>query len=106
MSMITDEVIDRVIALSELELKDDEKEIIKNDMEMMIEFFDVLKEVDMLEESMECDSMGYNTVGCDTMNIFREDVVTLSKNDSITDNIIENVPKIEEGFIVVPKTVK
>lgn len=108
MSMITDEVFDRVIALSELELEEDEKEIIKNDMEMMVEFFDILREVDMGEDSVESSLVGNDDVEemMDTskmaMNVFREDVVTSRGEDSI----IQNAPELEERFIVVPKTVK
>lgn len=112
MSKITDEVFDRVLALSELELDMCERERIKKDMEVMIEFFDDLNEVDELikasetiEDNEKCinsDSVNNKDVHTIQGNAFRDDVV----NDISDNSMLKNVLKMKEDYIVVPKTVK
>ncbi len=112
MNMITDEVFDRVLALSELELDRFERESIKKDMEVMIEFFAELNEADDFIKTS--DSMGANEkcINSDRVdeqdvhtrprNVFRDDVV----NDITDNSMLKNVLKMKDGYIVVPKTVK
>lgn len=95
-NVITDEVIDYVGILAKLDLSGEEKEHAKQDMTNMLDYIDMLNELD--------------TEGVEPMlhlfpvsNVFREDVVT---NDDQRDKIISNAPKAKDGSFMVPKTVQ
>lgn len=94
-NIITDETIDYVGILAKLELSDDEKEQAKKDMANMLDYIDMLNELD--------------TSGVEPMshvfpvhNVFREDVVT---NGDTREEILKNAPEKKEGSFMVPKTV-
>ena len=93
-NVITDETIEYVGILAKLELSDEEKERAKQDMANMLDYIDMLNELD--------------TTGVEPMshvfpvnNVFREDVV---KNGNDRDRILENAPEERDGCFVVPKT--
>ena len=94
-NIISDETIEYVGILAKLELSDEEKEDAKKDMGRMLDYIDMLNELD--------------TSGVEPMshifpvnNVFREDVVT---NADDRENILANAPEEKDGQFVVPKTV-
>ena len=93
-NIISDETIEYVGILAQLELSDEEKEQAKKDMANMLDYIDTLNELD--------------TSGVEPMshvfpvnNVFREDVVT---NGDDREEILANAPEAKEGAFVVPKT--
>lgn len=92
---ISDETIEYVGILSKLELSGEEKEAAKADMEKMLDYIDILNELD--------------TDGIEPMshvfpvnNVFREDVVTNGDN---REKILENAPLRKDDSFEVPKTI-
>ena len=92
---ISDETIEYVGILSKLELSGGEKEDAKADMEKMLDYIDILNELD--------------TDGIEPMshvfpvnNVFREDVVTNGDN---REKILENAPLRKDDSFEVPKTI-
>ena len=93
-NIISDETIEYVGILAQLELSEEEKEQAKKDMANMLDYIDTLNELD--------------TSGVEPMshvfpvnNVFREDVVT---NGDDREEILANAPEAKEGAFVVPKT--
>ncbi len=89
-----DEMIEYVSILAKLELKGDEKERARRDMEKMLDYVDKLSELDT-------DGIDPLVQVIDTENVFREDMVT---NSDDRDNILANAPEKEQGQFKVPKT--
>lgn len=94
-NVIDDATIDYVGILAKLELSAEEKEQAKKDMANMLDYIDMLNEL--------------NTDGVEPMshvfavnNVFREDVVV---NGDDRENIIANAPESKDGSFMVPKTV-
>jgi aspartyl-tRNA(Asn)/glutamyl-tRNA(Gln) amidotransferase subunit C len=95
-NVIDDATIDYVGILAKLELSPQEKEQAKKDMANMLDYIDMLNEL--------------NTDGVEPMshvfpvnNVFREDVVV---NGDDRENILSNAPQSKEGSFMVPKTVE
>lgn len=95
-NIISDETIEYVGILAKLELSEDEKEKAKSDMGRMLDYIDMLNQLD--------------TSGVEPMshifpvnNVFREDVVV---NGDDRENILANAPEEKDGAFVVPKTVE
>ena len=95
-NVITDETIEYVGILAKLELSGEEKEQAKKDMAEMLDYIDMLNNLD--------------TDGVEPMshifpvnNVFREDVV---ENGDERDQIIANAPAAKDGSFQVPKTVE
>ena len=95
-NVISDETIEYVGILAKLELSAEEKEQAKRDMERMLDYIDMLGELD--------------TAGVEPMshifpvhNVFREDVV---ENGDDRENILKNAPAKKDGSFKVPKTVE
>ena len=93
-NIISDETIEYVGILAQLELSDEEKEQAKKDMGSMLDYIDKLNELD--------------TTGVQPMshvfpvdNVFREDVVT---NGDDRDEMLANAPQKKDGTYMVPKT--
>ncbi len=91
---ISDDTIEYVGILAQLELSPEEKEQAKKDMEKMLDYVDTLNELD--------------TDGVEPMshvfpvhNQFREDAVT---NGDDREAILANAPEKKDGAFVVPKT--
>lgn len=93
---ISDETIEYVGILAKLELSDQEKEDAKKDMDKMLDYIDMLNELDTSE--VEPMSHVFSVT-----NVFREDVVT---NGDDRDNILANAPENKDGAFKVPKTVE
>ena len=83
-NVISDETMEYVGILAKLELKDEEKESARQDMQKMLDYVDKLNELD-------------------TRNVFREDEVT---NGDDRDAMLANAPEVKEGQYKVPKTVE
>ena len=95
-NVISDETIDYVGILAKLELSPEEKEQAKKDMANMLDYIDMLNELD--------------TTGVEPMshafpihNVFREDVVV---NGNDRENMLANAPDRKDGCYKVPKTVE
>lgn len=93
-NVITDETIEYVGILAKLELSADEKEKAKKDMAKMLDYIDMLNELD--------------TSGVEPMshvfplsNVFREDVVV---NGDDSNNMLANAPEKKDNCYKVPKT--
>ena len=94
-NVITDETIEYVGILAKLELSDEEKERAKQDMANMLDYIDMLNELD--------------TTGVEPMshvfpvnNVFREDVVT---NGDGREETLANAPQRKEDTFEVPRTI-
>lgn len=94
--IITDEMIDYVSILAKLNLSDSEKKAAGKDMERMLEYIDMLNEL--------------NTDGVEPMthifpisNVFREDI---EENGDSREKMLENAPEARDGMYQVPKTVE
>lgn len=95
-NMITDETIEYVGILAKLELSEQEKEQAKKDMTNMLDYIDMLNELDT--EGVEPMSHVFPV-----HNVFREDVIT---NQDDRDQILLNAPQKKDGSFQVPKTVE
>ncbi|MBQ9334484.1 MAG: Asp-tRNA(Asn)/Glu-tRNA(Gln) amidotransferase subunit GatC [Lachnospiraceae bacterium] len=93
-NIISDETIEYVGILAKLELSDEEKEAAKSDMGRMLDYIDMLGELDT--DDVEPMSHAFPV-----QNVFREDVVT---GTDIRDQILKNAPEEKDGMFVVPKT--
>lgn len=93
-NIISDETIEYVGILAKLELSDEEKEAAKSDMGRMLDYIDMLGELDT--DDVEPMSHAFPV-----QNVFREDVVT---GTDIRDQILRNAPEEKDGMFVVPKT--
>lgn len=94
-NIISDETIEYVGILAKLELSEQEKEDAKKDMGRMLDYIDMLNQLDT--SSVEPMSHIFPVT-----NVFREDVVT---NGDDRENILANAPEEKDGQFVVPKTV-
>ncbi len=95
-NVISDETIEYVGILAKLELSEAEKEQAKQDMGRMLDYIDMLNELD--------------TEGVAPMshifpvhNVFREDVV---ENGDESRAMLNNAPERKDGCFKVPKTVE
>ncbi len=95
-NQISDETIEYVGILAQLDLTGQEKEDAKADMEKMLDYVDTLNELD--------------TEGVEPMsnvlpvhNVFREDIP--SDVDGSKDTLA-NAPEKEDQYFVVPKTIE
>ena len=94
-NVISDETMEYVGILAKLELKDEEKESARQDMQKMLDYVDKLNELDTSKvEPTHIFEMG---------NVFREDEVT---NGDDRDAMLANAPEVKEGQYKVPKTVE
>ena len=93
-NVISDETIEYVGILAKLSLSEEEKEAAKTDMANMLDYIDMLNELD--------------TDGVEPMshvfpvnNVFREDVVT---NENQREAMLSNAPEQKDGCCKVPRT--
>ncbi len=94
--LITDETIKYVAALAKLDLSEEEKEKAKIDLDSILSYMDMMKEIDT--DSIEPMSHIYPI-----SNVFRDDIVS---NQSNRDILLENAPEKKDGCFKVPKTVE
>jgi len=90
---ITDEILDHIAHLSRLKFEGDKKEAIKQDLENITSFMDVLSELPT--ENIE-PLIFMN----DEVNVLREDVakVTISHEEAL-----KNAPKKDSDYFRIPK---
>lgn len=91
---ISDEIIEYVGNLAKLEISVAEKEQAKNDMARMLNYIDMLEELD----TTNIEPMSHIFAGD---NVFREDVVVDSFDREM---ILKNAPSEKDGMFEVPKT--
>ena len=91
---IDDDMLEYIGILSKLELKDDEKEKARYDMEKMLGYVDKLNELDTEGTEPLVQAI-------DMQNVFREDVVT---NGDDREDMLRNAPALKDGQYMVPKT--
>ena len=96
MNRISDETMEYVSILAKLELSEEEKEKAKQDMERMLDYVDLLKELDT-------DGITPMSHVFPVSNVFREDVVT---NGDEKEAVLKNAPKQKNGMFMVPKTIE
>ena len=84
---IDDEMIDYVGILAKLSLSPEEKEAAKSDMSRMLEYIDMLNQLD----TSEVEPMSHVF---DIHNVFREDVV---ENGDESDAMLSNAPEQKEN---------
>lgn len=90
---ITDEIIDQIADLSKLKFEGEEKEAIKGDLTRIVEFMDILSEVDT--EGVE--PLIYMV---DEENDFRKDVIS---NEVSKEQALKNAPSKNSDYFKVPK---
>jgi len=95
-SRITKEVIEYIEILAKLELSEEEKETAKNDMTTMLDYMDMLNELDT-------DDVAPMSHVFPVTNAFREDCVC---NGDKRDEILANAPATKDGAFKVPKTLE
>ena len=93
---ISDETIEYVGILAKLELSGEEKERAKADMGRMLDYIDKLNELDT-------GGVEPLTHVFDTVNVFREDVVTGTDE---REELLANAPGVKNGMFKVPRTVE
>ena len=110
---IDDKLLEKLENLSAIKIDDDKKESIKSELNDILNFVENLNKMDMQEK---LNIKEYNApIKKDASNTFcnsniqkfdtplREDEVISS---SISDLVIENAPKVDERFFIVPKIVE
>ena len=95
-NIISDETMEYVGILAKLELSLEEKEAARHDMERMLDYIDMLNQLDTKDVEPMSHIFAIN-------NVFREDVVT---NGDDKDNMLKNAPECKDGGYKVPKTVE
>ena len=95
-NVISDETIEYVGILAKLDLSGAEKEQAKEDMANMLDYIDMLNELDTA--GVEPTSHVFPV-----HNVFREDVVS---NGDDRENMLANAPERKDGCYKVPKTVE
>lgn len=91
---ITDETIEYVSTLAKLELSFAERETAKKDMQKMLDYIDMMNELDT--EGIKPLSHAFPM-----QNVFREDVVT---NGDGSEEALQNAPARAGKLFAVPKT--
>ncbi len=94
---VDDKLIDKLSKLSSLEIKDSKKESLKSELADIINFVENLNELDV--SNIEAT---FNTVEGGTP--LREDE---AKQDlELSNHILKNAPKSENGYFIVPKIIE
>ena len=91
---ITDETIEYLGILAQLELSPEEKKQARQDMGRMLDYIDQLKELDT--EGVEPLSHVLSVE-----NVMREDVVT---NGDMREALLANAPEEKDGMFTAPRT--
>ena len=94
--VISNELIEKLSILSKLELSKQEKEVVKEDLEKMIGYFNKLEKLDT--KQVEALSHIFSI-----QNVFREDIV---ENKNRKEKILENAPDGINEYFKVPNTLR
>lgn len=93
-NIISDEIIEYVAILAKLDLSETEREQAKKDMQEMLNYIDMLDELD----TTDVEPMSHLFAD---RNAFREDIVV---NGDDRENILKNAPSRKNDMFRVPKT--
>lgn len=93
---ISDETIEYVGILAKLELSPEEKEQAKSDMGKMLDYIDMLNELNTEKVEPMSHIFPIN-------NVFREDTV---ENGDQREKMLSNAPEQKDGSYMVPQTVE
>ena len=91
---IDDDMIEYVSILAKLELEGEARAQARSDMEKMIEFADMLNEIDTEDTDPAVQVV-------DMENVFRDDTVTNGDN---REDMLANAPAKKNGQYMVPRT--
>lgn len=94
---VDDKLIDKLSKLSSLEIENSRKENLKSELADIINFVENLNEIDV--SNIEAT---FNTVEGGTP--LRED--TAKQDLELSNQILENAPKSEDGYFIVPKIIE
>jgi aspartyl-tRNA(Asn)/glutamyl-tRNA(Gln) amidotransferase subunit C len=94
--IVNDELVDQLAHLARLEIKPEEKESIKQDLQKMIAFIEKLNEVD----TTGVEPLLFMS---DEINVLREDIVEGSVS---REEALKNAPLKDEQFFKVPKVIR
>ncbi len=90
---ITDEIVDHIAHLARLKFEGDKKVAIKEDMERIISFMDVLSE-------LPTDNIEPLIFMNEEVNVLREDVPVVSLTQK---EALKNAPKKDSDYFRIPK---
>lgn len=94
--IVNDELVDQLAHLARLEIRPEEKDAIKEDLQKMIAFIEKLNELD----TTGVEPLLFMT---DEINVLREDTV----EGSVTrEEALKNAPLKDEQFFKVPKVIR
>lgn len=94
---VDDKLIDKLAKLSSLEIDDSKKESLKSELADIINFVENLNEIDVSDIEAT-----FSTIEGGTP--LREDV---AKQDlELSKHILNNAPKSEDGYFIVPKIIE
>ena len=93
--MITDKTMDEIDILAKLHLTEDEKEKSRQDLQQMLDYVDMLNQLDTYDVEPLTPTFPIK-------NVFREDVVLES---TPKEELLKNAPKEKDGQFLVPKTI-
>ncbi len=94
---VDDKLIDKLAKLSSLEIEESKKEGLKSELADIINFVENLNEIDV--SNIEAT---FNTVEGGTP--LREDVST--QDLELSKHILDNAPKSEDNYFIVPKIIE
>ena len=94
---VDDKLIDKLAKLSSLEISDEKKESLKSELGDIINFVENLNEIDVSDIEAT-----FSTIEGGTP--LREDVPAQDLDRAKA--ILENAPKSEDGYFVVPKIIE
>ena len=97
MQKIDQELLTRLQNLSMIEIKEENREQILEDLNRFLEFVDVLEELDLSNYSATFSPMEASAP-------LRKDEPT--SNSHIGEKILQNAPKSSEHFFIVPKIIE
>lgn len=94
--IVNDELVDQLAHLARLEIKPEEKESIKEDLQKMIAFIEKLNEID--------------TTGVEPL-LFMSDEINVLREDKVEGSVtreeaLKNAPMKDEQFFKVPKVIR
>lgn len=93
------ELLQKLGKLAKLEVSEAD-ETLKNDFKKIVAYMDVIREVDTT--GVKPLQLQKNIMEC---NVFREDEPILEEVRFCRKELLNNAPKTEQGYFVVPKTV-
>lgn len=93
---VLEDIIEKITALSKLQLSSEEKKQAKKDLKNLLDCIDKLDELDTEDIKPMAHVFPLN-------NVFREDVV---KNENRKEEMLTNAPEQKNGYFNVPITIE